>query len=58
FKAVLFALVHPDFRSSILKLPSADSIPERIQNDPKLFPFFKDHLGAADCSHVPVHPPS
>lgn len=58
FKAVLFALLHPDFRNPILKLPSTNTIPERIRNDPKLFPFFKDCLGAADCSHVPVHPPS
>ncbi|KAE9388049.1 hypothetical protein BT96DRAFT_742386, partial [Gymnopus androsaceus JB14] len=47
FKAVLFALIYPDFRMSIMNLPPP-SIPECICRDPKLYPFFGDCIGSAD----------
>ena len=41
-------LLYADF----IRLPKVgDPIPEYILNDPKLFPFFEDTLGAIDGSH-------
>ena len=53
-------LVKPQvFNEHVFLPPLSDHpIPERITNDPGLFPFFKSVLGAIDGSHVPAHVPS
>ncbi|KAJ8490164.1 hypothetical protein ONZ45_g13315 [Pleurotus djamor] len=58
FRAVLQAFLSPDFRTAYMTLPNEDRVPERIRNDPKLWPFFKDAIGAIDGSHLFVNPPS
>jgi hypothetical protein len=30
--------------------------PDEIRNDPKLYPFFKDVIGAMDGTHIPCNP--
>ena len=46
-----------EFYKSYIKLPGLD-IPSEIQGNPKLFPFFKDCLGAIDGTHIKVNPPA
>ena len=41
-----------------MRLPSADEVSTRIRYDPKLYPFFKDCLGAIDGTHINVYPPA
>ncbi|KAE8221473.1 hypothetical protein CF326_g8550 [Tilletia indica] len=58
FKMILAALLSPDIYNKHVRLPAARSpVPDRIKNDPALFPFFKDVVGAIDGSHVPAHAP-
>ncbi|KAI5780389.1 hypothetical protein EDC01DRAFT_620736, partial [Geopyxis carbonaria] len=38
--------------SEVVKLPSSESIPSEIRFNKKLFPYFKDCIGAADGTHV------
>ncbi|KAH9916121.1 uncharacterized protein BXZ73DRAFT_26861, partial [Epithele typhae] len=58
FGLVLDAITSQGFQTAYMKLPAGDSVPPRIANDPKLFPFFKDCIGAIDGTHIPVCPPS
>ena len=59
FCEVLAALTSDAFQQEYMKLPrEGDGIPDRIQKDPKLFPFFQDCVGAIDGSHMFVRPPS
>ncbi|KAI5894609.1 uncharacterized protein SCHCODRAFT_01050781, partial [Schizophyllum commune H4-8] len=59
FREVLAALTSDGFRQEYMKLPcEGDGVPDRIQKDPKLFPFFQDCVGAIDGSHMFVRPPS
>lgn len=45
------------FYNRYVVLPKADDpTPLRIQEDPKLFPFFKDAIGAIDGTHLNCHP--
>lgn len=57
FRETLAALIAPNFRSKYMKLPP-NEVPERIRNDPKLYPFFMDCHGAIDGTHISVHPPA
>ena len=44
--------------TAIVKQPAASQpTPPRIRNDPKMFPYFKDCLGAADGTHIHAHIP-
>ncbi|KAI5898161.1 uncharacterized protein SCHCODRAFT_02473599, partial [Schizophyllum commune H4-8] len=58
FHLVLNALTSDGFRNTYMKLPESTDTPPRILHDPKLYPFFKDCLGAIDGSHFFVHPPA
>lgn len=55
FHAVLqsLLLLHRD----IVTLPSPEYVNPRITSDPKVFPWFKDALGAVDGSHIPAFVP-
>jgi hypothetical protein len=51
-KMLLFFSSAP-FYNDHVKLPCADApIPPEIQNNPKLYPFFKDTLCAIDGTHI------
>lgn len=45
------------FYNRYIKLPSHTQVPHEIQSNPKLFPFFRDCLGALDGSHVDAFVP-
>lgn len=53
-------LTSPNMYCAYLKLPSADTqLPPIITDNPKLWPFFKDCLGALDGTHIHASvPPS
>jgi hypothetical protein len=57
FHHILNKLVSPAFYTRYVKLPLNDMTPSEILNDPKLFPFFKDCLGAIDGSHIDAFVP-
>lgn len=40
-----------------IRLPSCEKVPEKIQDNPKFFPFFQNCIGAIDGSHFAVKPP-
>lgn len=40
-----------------VKLPTGNSVPPEIRNEPKFFPFLKDCLGAIDGTHVEAFVP-
>jgi len=40
---------------TIVTQPNGDTIPSRIRNDPKMFPYFKGCIGAADGTHIRAH---
>ncbi|KIY60800.1 hypothetical protein CYLTODRAFT_336833, partial [Cylindrobasidium torrendii FP15055 ss-10] len=53
FKAVLNAFSKPFFYSRYVQLPNAtDPTPPEIRNNPKLYPFFANALGAVDGTHI------
>ena len=54
---MLVAFSSPPFYSKYVCLPD-DSVPERIRQNPKFWPFFKDTVGAIDGSHIHVSPPA
>lgn len=46
----------PPFYVQFVKLPTnIDPVPERIFENPKFYPFFKDALGAIDGTHINSH---
>jgi hypothetical protein len=51
------ALVSPQFYSKYVKLPS-NTVPPKISENPKFYPFFQDVLAAIDGSHVNAMPAS
>jgi hypothetical protein len=49
----------PPFYTKYVHLPGAnDPISPRIRHNPKLWPYFKDALGAIDGSHIHSAPPA
>jgi len=40
---------------TIVTQPNGDTIPLRIRKDPKMFPYFKGCIGAADGTHIRAH---
>ncbi|TDL14016.1 hypothetical protein BD410DRAFT_697498, partial [Rickenella mellea] len=53
FHCVLQALICPAVYDTYIKLPDHNSpTPSEIELNPKLFPFFKDCIGALDGSHI------
>jgi hypothetical protein len=49
----------PPFYTTYVRLPTAeDPSPSEIRDNPKLWPFFKDALGAIDGSHIHCAPPA
>lgn len=58
FRQVLQAFVSPDFQARYIRQPTADTpLHPYIFDDPKLFPFFRNCIGAMDGTHVRVRPP-
>ena len=49
---MLVIFLSPPLYTNFVRLPKVgDPIPDYILDDPKLFPFFEDALGATDGSH-------
>ena len=47
------------FYTKYVLLPTADDpVPSEIRENPKLWPYFKDALGALDSSHIHSSPPA
>jgi hypothetical protein len=40
----------------VISLPDDNKIPDEVCNDPRLFPYFKNCLGALDGTHIPATP--
>jgi hypothetical protein len=47
----------PPFYTKYVHLPD-HSVPHKIRNNPKFWPYFKDAFGALDGSHIPAAPPA
>lgn len=59
FRKILSIFSSPPFYTKYVQLPKAGyQIPRRIRRNPKLWPYFKDALGAIDGSHIHCAPPS
>jgi hypothetical protein len=53
FKEVLFALGMHTFYNRYISLPDEDAAcPPEIRSNPKLYPYFKDIIGALDGTHI------
>ena len=49
---MLVIFLSPPLYTDFVRLPEVgDPVPDYILDDPKLFPFFEDALGAIDGSH-------
>jgi DDE superfamily endonuclease len=49
----------PPFYTKYIQLPKAGyRLPRHFHHNPKLYPYFKDALGAIDGSHIHCAPPS
>lgn len=56
---ILDAISTPPFYTNHVRLPTIhDPVPIEILSNPKLFPFFKDCLGAMDGTHINCCPSS
>jgi hypothetical protein len=52
---VLQCVIHPDFQSRYIKLPTSQTVlPTHITNNPKFFPWFKGAIAAIDGTHISV----
>lgn len=59
FHRVLDALVSEDIYYTYIRLPNDSSpIPPEIEDNPKIFPYFKDIVGAIDGSLISAHVPT
>lgn len=47
----------PPLYSTYVHLPD-ESVPQKIRQNPKFWPFFKDAIGALDGSHIHATPPA
>jgi hypothetical protein len=54
---MLIIFATPLFYSKYVHLPS-DEVSQRIHENPKFWPFFKDTIGALDGSHIHATPPA
>ncbi|KAE9388329.1 hypothetical protein BT96DRAFT_776551, partial [Gymnopus androsaceus JB14] len=53
FRLMCDALSSPAFYNEYVRLPSTEDPPARyLENNPKLWPYFKNCLGAMDGSHI------
>lgn len=52
FYRLLHFITSKPFYQRYVKLPPPDCTPPEIQSNPKLYPFFKDVLGAIDGTHI------
>jgi hypothetical protein len=57
FHRILDMLVLGPFYNRYIKLPPKEQTPPEIQNNPKLYPFFKDCRGAIDGTHIDAFVP-
>ena len=58
FWQILFAFSSAPFYTKFVHLPTSnDAPPPEIRRSPKLWPFFKDVIGALDGSHIHCAPP-
>jgi len=59
FHKMLSIFASPLFYSNHVHSPDDTyHVPNKIHNDSKLWPFFKDTIGTIDGSHIHAHPPS
>ena len=57
FREILVAFSSPPIYTKYIKLPcSEDPTPSRIADDPGVYPFFKDAIGAIDGAHIACTP--
>ena len=50
-------VISHSFYTNYVQLPNSSTVPHEIRENPKLFPFFKDCLGAIDGTHIDVFVP-
>ena len=55
---MLKTLSSPPFYTTYVSFPTGQTIPQKIQQNHKFWPYFKDALGALDGSHIAMAPPS
>jgi hypothetical protein len=56
---MLYIFASPPFYTTHVCPPEdGDGIPDKIRNDSKFWPYFRDTVGAIDGSHVHAYPPS
>ena len=59
FRHMLSIFLSSPFYTRYVRLPTADNdVPPEIYQSPKLWPYFKDAVGALDGSHIHSSPPA
>ena len=58
FKNTLNILSSLPFYTKYITFPTGETIPLKIRQNPKFFPFFQHAIGAVDGSHIPIFPPA
>ena len=59
FQKMIFNFSSPPFYTKFVHLPKADyELPNHFRRNIKLWPYFKNSLGAIDGSHIACAPPA
>ena len=58
FRKILYIFASPPFYMLHVQFPEQGSIPQKIRQNPKFWPYFKGVIGAIDGSHIHASPSS
>ena len=58
FKKMVGIFSSAPFYPKHVQFPTGESIPDKIQQNPKFWPYFCNAIGAIDGSHIPIAPPA
>ncbi|KAH7917261.1 hypothetical protein BV22DRAFT_988336, partial [Leucogyrophana mollusca] len=58
FKKMVYILSSPPFYTQYVQFPTGETVPSKIRNNPKFWPYFRDAIGAIDGSHIHISPPA
>ncbi|KAF9240414.1 hypothetical protein BU15DRAFT_30321, partial [Melanogaster broomeanus] len=56
FRKMLFIFSSPPFYTRYVHMPASDKIHNKMRNNPRFWPFFKDAIGVVDASHINAAP--
>ncbi|KIO12269.1 hypothetical protein M404DRAFT_96083, partial [Pisolithus tinctorius Marx 270] len=58
FHMILTTLATQPFYTDYVRFPAGDTVPSKIQNNPKFWPYFRNAIGTIDRSHIHASPPA